>query len=152
MMERVWLGETNFDFDHEKLSASPNATAIEINGNDHYILNTIVFSSKIGVAVHGAADVITGVHVWFPVNQALAFADTKAFYITKGGNRFTGCYADGGRVWFEGGGLQHNFWTGGFECCAGAGLGNVPHGIILYGDEIGPGLEIFNNEFGGGNI
>ena len=68
----------------------PNATAIEINGNDHYILNSIVFSSKVGVAVHGAADVVTGVHVWFPVNQALAFDETKAFHITGHGNRFTG--------------------------------------------------------------
>ena len=32
-------------------------SAIQVNGNDHYILNTIVFSSKIGVEVNGAADV-----------------------------------------------------------------------------------------------
>ena len=38
MMDRCWLGETNFDFDHEHFGAPPNATAIEINGNDHYIL------------------------------------------------------------------------------------------------------------------
>ena len=46
MMDRCWLGETNFDFDHERFRAPPNATAIEINGNDHYILNSIVFSSR----------------------------------------------------------------------------------------------------------
>ena len=45
MMDRCWLGETNFDFDHEQHGVKPNATAIQINGNDHYILNTIVFSS-----------------------------------------------------------------------------------------------------------
>ena len=66
MMDRCWLGETNFDFDHEKHGVKPNATAIQINGNDHYILNTIVFSSKIGLEVNGAADYVTGVHVWFP--------------------------------------------------------------------------------------
>ena len=60
MMDRCWLGETNFDFDHEQLGSRPNATAIQINGNDHYILNTIVFSSKIGLEVNGAADYITG--------------------------------------------------------------------------------------------
>ena len=49
MMDRCWLGETNFDFNHVDQKAPPNATAIQINGNDHYILNTIVFSSKIGV-------------------------------------------------------------------------------------------------------
>ena len=36
----------------------------DVQGNDHYILNTIVFSSKIGLEVNGAADYITGVHVW----------------------------------------------------------------------------------------
>jgi hypothetical protein len=56
MMDRCWLGETNFDYDHEKHGTKPNATAIQINGNDHYILNTIVFSSKIGLEVNGAAD------------------------------------------------------------------------------------------------
>lgn len=69
MMDRCWLGETNFDFDHEQHGVVPNATAIQINGNDHYILNTIVFSSKIGLEVNGAADYITGTHVWFPVNH-----------------------------------------------------------------------------------
>ena len=29
MMDRVWLGETNFDFDHEQLGSRPNATAIQ---------------------------------------------------------------------------------------------------------------------------
>ena len=70
MMDRCWLGETNFDFDHEAHGVSPNATAIQINGNDHYILNTIVFSALVGLEVNGAADYITGVHVWFPDNHA----------------------------------------------------------------------------------
>ena len=51
------------DFDHEAQGAKPNATAIQINGNDHYILNTIVFSALVGLEVNGAADYITGVHV-----------------------------------------------------------------------------------------
>lgn len=71
MMDRCWLGETNFDYDHEKHGTTPNATAIQINGNDHYILNTIVFSAKIGLEVNGAADYITGVHVWFPVSRSI---------------------------------------------------------------------------------
>jgi len=62
-MDRCWLGETNFDFDHLQRKSPPNATAIQINGNDHYILNSIVFSSKVGVEVNGAADYVTGVHV-----------------------------------------------------------------------------------------
>lgn len=107
--------------------------------------------------VNGAADYITGTHVWFPMNRALAFmgppVNAMAFHVTKGGNRFNGCYADGGRCVFEGAsGLTRNVWTNGFECCAGAGLSDVNHGIILKGDTVGPGLQIYGNLFGGGSI
>lgn len=43
-------------------------------------------------------------------------------------------------------------WANGFECCAGSGLGNVPHGIELHGDHVGPGLEITHSIFRGGSI
>lgn len=39
---QCWLGETNFDFDYEAEGTFPNATAIQINGNDHFVLDTIV--------------------------------------------------------------------------------------------------------------
>mmetsp|Transcript_4859 Transcript_4859/g.14618 ORF Transcript_4859/g.14618 Transcript_4859/m.14618 type:complete len:606 (-) Transcript_4859:236-2053(-) len=159
MIDRCWLGETNFDFNHVLWGVPPNATAIQINGNDHYVLNTIVFSSRIGLEINGAADYIQGVHVWFPWNHALAFAQppvaAKAFFVTKGGNRFEGCYADGGRCVFTGAGLGKNRWMNGFECCAGGGLSGINHGIILVsaaGDTIGPGLEITHNMFGGGSV
>ena len=91
-------------------------------------------------------------HVWFPINRALAFVaqGVMAFHITGPQNRFTGCYIDGSRAVFEGAGLGGNVWTGGFECCAGSGLGEVPHGIELHGDAIGPGLVIKDNIFRGG--
>eukprot|EP00730_Choanoeca_flexa_P008729 TRINITY_DN12529_c0_g5_i1.p1 TRINITY_DN12529_c0_g5~~TRINITY_DN12529_c0_g5_i1.p1 ORF type:complete len:496 (+),score=122.00 TRINITY_DN12529_c0_g5_i1:16-1503(+) len=149
MVDRSWLGETNFDFDYRKRGVAPNATAIEINGNDHYVLNTIVFSSKVGVAVNGAADYITGTHVWFPYNVGLFWNYTRAFAITGAGNRFNGCYIDGGRAVFSGGALQENTWVNGFECCS-ALPGDA--GIILQGNDIGPGLHITHNEFGGGSV
>ena len=153
-MDRCWLGETNFDFDHEKQGAKPNATAIQVNGNDHYILNTVVFSSKIGLEVNGAADYVSGVHVWFPLNHAVAFPETKAFHITGSKNRFSGCYIDGGRAVFEGDGLKVNIWERGFECCqiGSAAPGTTSSGIVLVGNSIGPGLQIINNEFQGGSI
>jgi hypothetical protein len=40
----------------------------------------------------------------------------------------------------------------GFECCAGGGLGDINHGIVLAGDSIGPGLEITHNMFNGGSV
>merc|ERR1712150_272442 len=68
-----------------------------------------------------------------------------AFHITKGGNRFSGCYIDGGRAVFEGAGLKNNIWTNGFACCAN--VGGVNWGIILKGDDIGPGLHFSHNIF-----
>lgn len=160
MMDRCWLGETNFDFNHVAWGRPPNATAIQINGNDHYIVNSIVFSSKVGLEVNGAADKVSGVHVWFPWNHALHYPETMAFHVTSEGNRFDGCYIDGGRAIFEGGALRNNVWTNGFECCAGAAPapgtasrnGTSGSGIVLMGDHIGPGIIITQNEFGGGSV
>ena len=86
--------------------------------------------------------------MWFPVNHAVHFADSIAFHVTGGGNRFNGCYIDGGRAIFTGGALKRNIWTNGFECCQGAGPapGTTASGITLIGDEVGPGLQIVNNE------
>ena len=57
----AWLGEYFFG-DKRKLEAT--ATSIQIFGNDHYILNTIVFAGKIGVHITHEANVIQGVHTW----------------------------------------------------------------------------------------
>ena len=44
MIQETWLGETNFDFRFNKTTGTyPSATAIEIDGNDHYISDSIVF-------------------------------------------------------------------------------------------------------------
>jgi hypothetical protein len=41
-----------------------DATGIAVAGNDHFVLNTIVFSARVGVDVIGAANKITNVHTW----------------------------------------------------------------------------------------
>ena len=86
------------------------------------------------------------------MNQALAFVaqGVMAFHVTRGGNRFTGCYIDGSRAVLEGAGAAANIWLGGFECCAG--VPGVPHGILLLSDTIGPGLVITHSLFGGGTV
>ena len=73
MVDRAWLGESNFDYEWTHADP-PKAVAVQVNGNDHYVLNTVVFSSKIGLEVNGAANRVDGVHVWFPYNQALVSA------------------------------------------------------------------------------
>jgi hypothetical protein len=37
---------------------------IAIEGNDHYVTNSIVFSALIGVKLTGAANILNGVHTW----------------------------------------------------------------------------------------
>lgn len=89
MVLETWLGQTNFDYNYSSPRAMPpSATAIEINSNDHYISDSIVFSSLVGFANHGAANMINGLHVWFPYNNARAFGAT-AFLDTGHQNRYT---------------------------------------------------------------
>jgi hypothetical protein len=82
----------------------------------------------------------------------VGFANTAAFHVTRSGNRFNGCYIDGGRAIFTAPG--RNIWTNGFECCQrGDAVPNTTSsGITLVGTSIDPGLQIVNNEFGGGSI
>ena len=100
MITEVWLGETNFDFVFNATAQIvPTATAIAMHSNDHYILNTIVFSALIGLDNSGAANMVSGLHVWFPENQAIGFGCT-AFMNTGGRNRYDGCYIDGSTAVF----------------------------------------------------
>ena len=70
MITETWLGETNWDFVfNQSQGLVPRATALDIRSNDHYILNTIVFSSLVGLRMGGAANMISGLHVWFPVRS-----------------------------------------------------------------------------------
>ena len=78
MITETWLGETNWDFVfNQSQGIVPRATAIDIRSNDHYILNTIVFSSLVGLRMGGAANMISGLHVWFPVRTLPGSALTQ---------------------------------------------------------------------------
>lgn len=112
MILETWLGETNFDYNFSAPGAiAPTATAIQINSNDHYILNSIVFSSKVGLHNAGAANAVTGLHVWFPFNVAEKHGAT-AFLDTGHQNRYTGCYIDCSHTWFVN--PSATVWTSGF--------------------------------------
>ena len=41
-----------------------SSQGISIEGNDHYVSNTIVFSARVGVLLTGAANILNGVHTW----------------------------------------------------------------------------------------
>lgn len=67
-----------------------NSTGIMINGNDHYVSNTIVFSSRVGVAITGAADILNGVHTWNCATGNGGIGILNQSWQT----RFEGCYLD----------------------------------------------------------
>lgn len=138
MFDQTWLGETNFDFQFTD-EQPPLATAIQINSNDHYILDSIVFSSLIGLDMGGAANMVNGLHVWFPWNEAGKYSAT-AFLDTGSQNRYRGCYIDGSKAVLKSPSMIT--WNGGFN------LGGS--GIEISGDV--NNLEISGNEFIGGSI
>eukprot|EP00049_Salpingoeca_infusionum_P018503 m.357516 g.357516 ORF g.357516 m.357516 type:complete len:466 (+) comp17860_c0_seq1:99-1496(+) len=64
-----------------------SGVGISINGNDHYVTNTIVFDfSKVGVYVGGAANVLHGVHTWNGGGVGIFLGSNR--------NRLTNCYLD----------------------------------------------------------
>ena len=137
MIHETWLGEYLYS---NPLSHQPNltATAINIAGNDHFVTNTIVFSSQVGVAVNGAANLLTGVHTW---NNAETLGGIGIFIDDPGytQNRLVGCYLDyNSLVAVDPAELVI---TDGFFLCGGniviraSGAGNIA------------GLSIIGNEF-----
>lgn len=61
MISESWFGQFLYD-DSRKMNAT--ATAIELFGNDHYVVDVVVFSSRIGLITTGGANVIEGLHTW----------------------------------------------------------------------------------------
>ena len=96
MISETWLGEVNFDYSFSTQDP-PKSYGVQINSNDHYMEDTIIFAAKTGLSVGGAANYFAGVHVWFPGNQADQF-DATAFLVSGSQNRFVGCYVDGSRL------------------------------------------------------
>lgn len=90
MVTETWLGEFAYSDRRKENGTASTATGIMINGNDHVVANTIVFSSHVGVAVNGAANLLTGVHTW---NLATGNNGT-GILLNSGQNRLIGCYLD----------------------------------------------------------
>jgi hypothetical protein len=90
MIANSWLAEWYWKGDHPTRGCyNQNSIGIQINGQDHYVTNTIVFHcTKVGVQIHGGANVLEGVHTWNGGGTGIQ--------ILKGSsqNRLIGCYLD----------------------------------------------------------
>ena len=87
MVEETWVAAY---FWSDKNKEHTDSTGICVNGNDHYLTNIIVFSARTGVAVSGAANLLSGVHTW---NCATGNGGVGVLN-SASQNRFEGCYFD----------------------------------------------------------
>lgn len=62
MIQQAWFAEYYWS---EPKTMPSMSIAVQINGNDHYLTNVIVFDyAHVGVEVNGAANVLQNVHTW----------------------------------------------------------------------------------------
>ena len=68
MLSEAWLAECYWSDNApcaKKAAAGDGSMAVQINGNDHYLTDVIVFDyAHIGVQVNGAANILQAVHTW----------------------------------------------------------------------------------------
>ena len=64
MVHETWIGEWMYDSPNKENGPKSTAIGISITGNDHYVRDTIVFSSHTGLSITGAANIVTGLHTW----------------------------------------------------------------------------------------
>ena len=90
MINNAWFGQFLYSDSRKENGTASTATGIQIFGNDHYVTNTIVFSSKIGVDIRNPANILSGVHTW---NLATGNGGT-GIIVRSTQNRLIGCYLD----------------------------------------------------------
>ena len=62
ILSQSWLAEYYWSDKHPETS---HAIAVELNGEDNFVSDVIVFDyAKVGVLVNGAATILSGVHTW----------------------------------------------------------------------------------------
>eukprot|EP01084_Bolivina_argentea_P105539 188987_1 len=134
----AWFGEFIYSTS-PNIKKTANSTAIQVFGADHYVYNSIVFNSKIGVHVRNGTALISGVHTW---NMA-DVAGGIGFLNEAAGNRFLGCYFDGNDIVLRG--PIHSVSV---ENCFFLYNAKVILEATSENDEI-KGLGIVNNQFNG---
>eukprot|EP01065_Artemidia_motanka_P012713 TRINITY_DN1701_c10_g1_i1.p1 TRINITY_DN1701_c10_g1~~TRINITY_DN1701_c10_g1_i1.p1 ORF type:complete len:505 (+),score=193.60 TRINITY_DN1701_c10_g1_i1:205-1515(+) len=93
MVSEAWLAECYWS-DKTKCGSS-SSVGIQVNGNDHYLSNVVVFDYvKTGVEINGAANILTGVHTWNGGGVGIALGSPTSAYGAHQ-NRVLGCYLDG---------------------------------------------------------
>lgn len=91
MITQSWFCEYFWgDKRKENATLLHGSSGVLIDGNDHFMLDSIVAGAANGVVLHGAANLLQGVHTW---NDATAHGG-RGIVSTAGQNRFIGVYLD----------------------------------------------------------
>ena len=86
MLSEAWLAECYWSA-NGPCQKKADSIAVQINGNDHYLTDVIVFDyAHIGVEVNGAANVLQAVHTWNGGGIGIK--------VTAHQTRLLGCYLD----------------------------------------------------------
>ena len=95
MLTEAWLASCYWSDSACKGSGkASNAIAVQINGNDHYLSNVIVFDyAHIGVEINGAANLLSSVHTWNGGGTGISLGNPTSSYGAHQ-NRLLGCYLD----------------------------------------------------------
>eukprot|EP00930_Biecheleria_cincta_P070339 TRINITY_DN5797_c0_g2_i1.p1 TRINITY_DN5797_c0_g2~~TRINITY_DN5797_c0_g2_i1.p1 ORF type:complete len:496 (-),score=73.70 TRINITY_DN5797_c0_g2_i1:41-1381(-) len=86
MIQQAWFAE--YYWSEEKVDTNKSKSiGIQINGNDHYLTDVIVFDfTRTGVEVNGAANILQNVHTWNGGGIGIAVNSYQT--------RVLGCYLD----------------------------------------------------------
>lgn len=87
LLHESWLGEYMYTGSNWTSCDVNVATGVLMNGNDHYMTNSIVFAGAAGVVINGAANILNGVHTW-------NCPSSVGIRVTEWQNRLVGCYLD----------------------------------------------------------
>ncbi len=135
MIHETWIGEFIYSDKRKENGTASTAVGVLINGNDHVVADTIVFSSHVGVRVNGNADLLSAVHTW---NLAEGNGGI-GIEVLGSQNRFDGVYLDWNNLVFRSAQTQvvtdSFFLCGGHVVFAPTGAADALAGVTFLGNE-----------------
>ena len=89
-IESGFLGEWIWGEDGPGVGTNLTGTAIEVDGQDHWITDVVIFSGLHGIVLNGGASVITNSHIYNGGTEAL-LGNVGASAVKVTGSYFDGC-------------------------------------------------------------
>jgi len=133
-VSNCWCGEWGWsESPHNGPGQNLTGVAIEIDGQDHWLSDIIVFSGLRGVVLQGGASVLTNTHIYNGGNES-------SLEVSGHSVRVLGCYFDFNRVVLVAPivavDVSHSFFLGGVGVeLRSSGPGGVVDGLTMVGNQ-----------------